>query len=97
MTVNASKLLSSLKAKAEDQMAEWRQYDGHFDNYVLVRIDRDIRTRSGLAFEENEYAIMYPDRCPSLSGYVTVWSVRNGCDTSVPRSAIQHIMKRAGD
>ena len=90
--VNAPELLDTLKAKAARQMAPYPQYNGHFDNYVLVRIDRDIRTKLGLAFEKNEYAIMAPDRFPSLSNYVPVWSMLNSCDTSIPRRAIQHIV-----
>ena len=88
-----SDLLNALKDKAMRQMSLYPQYDGHFEKYQLVLVDRDIRTKMGLAFEANEYAIMKPDRFPSMSNYVTVWSMRNGCDTSVPRSAIQHIIE----
>lgn len=92
MTVNAPELLSTLKAEAARQMASYPQYNGHFDKYILVRIDRDIRTKLGLAFKADEYVIMAPDRFPSLSNYVPVWSMLNACDTAIPRRAIQNIV-----
>lgn len=94
MTVNAPELLATLKAKAASQMAQYPQYKCHFDNYVLVRIDRDIGTKLGLAFKAGEYAIMPPDLFPSLSNYTLVWSMLNSCGTAIPRRAIQHIIER---
>lgn len=96
MTINAPELLASLKAEAEKQMALFPQYVGKFDRRVLVRIDRDITTKSGLAFSAGEYAMMRPDMFPAMSSYTDVWSMRNGCDTSIPKNAIQYIIERAG-
>jgi hypothetical protein len=82
-------ILESLKAEASEQMALFPQYQGHFDNYELVEITQDVRTKMGLAFVKGEIAIAGPrtDRIfPSY--YRTVWSMRNKVDTSIPMSAI---------
>lgn len=84
----------SLKATAAAQVAQYPQYAGHFANYRLVRIKRDVKTKLGLAFARGEYAIgiIHRDALPNLpsSGKsVTVWSRRNGVDTSVRATDVE--------
>lgn len=43
--------------QANQDNAAWPQYAGLFDNYILVRLKRDVRTKMGLAFEKGEVAI----------------------------------------
>jgi hypothetical protein len=74
-----------LKAAAEARVAQYPQYKGHFDMYILVCIKRKVKSKSGLAFEKDELAIAKPLAELSTNGkfYYTVWSHRNGVDTSV--------------
>lgn len=88
LTDQHASTLEALKDIAAAQVAQYPQYRGHFDGYRLVRIKRAVRTKLGLAFAAGEYAIAAPARPTVLpmtgSRYVTVWSLRNGIDTSVP-------------
>lgn len=82
-----STTLTSLKTTAAAQVARYRQYNGHFTGYRLVRIKLDIKTKMGLAFARGEYTIGIdrdpePDRV-RCEKFVTVWSKRNQIDTSV--------------
>jgi hypothetical protein len=89
----------SLISQAEADHAEWPQYQGHFDAYVLVRIRRKIKTKMGVAFEKGEIAIAKPKgRTEKIGGYAdltldsrTVYSVRNKCDTAIFASDIEAV------
>jgi len=87
-SIDLSATLTSLKATAATQVAQYPQYRGHFAGYRLVRIKSDVKTKMGLAFARGEYAIAteHKDELPGLpsSGkFVTAWSRRNKIDTSV--------------
>lgn len=83
-----SATLTSLKATAVAQVAQYPQYKGHFASYRLVRIKCDVKTKMGLAFARGEFAIATEKKdelpgLPSSGKFVTVWSRRNQIDTSV--------------
>lgn len=79
-------LLSSLRFKAAEQMASHRQYDGRFAKMVLCRAKFTITTKAGLAVAKGEPVLVDLD---GLSpGFVTIWSFRNRCLTSVPAKAV---------
>jgi hypothetical protein len=80
--------LQHLQSTAAEQVAQWPQYTGHFASYKLVRLKCEVKTKAGLAFKRNEYAIGVPYRdelpgLPSSGKFATVWSRRNKVDTSV--------------
>ena len=86
--------LTSLKATATAQVAQYKQYKNHFTSYRLVRVKCDVKTKAGLAFARGEFAIATEktDEMPGLpsSGkFVTVWSRRNQVDTSVRVSDVE--------
>lgn len=86
--------LTSLKAIAAGQVAQYPQYKNHFASYRLVRIKCEVKTKAGLAFARGEFAIATEktDELPGLpsSGkFVTVWSRRNKIDTSVRMSEVE--------
>lgn len=78
-------LLATLKKDAAAQVAAYPQYSGHFDDYVLVTVIRQVKTKMGLAFDKNEVTIAKPYKAPlaGFDDYRTVWSFKNGCDTSI--------------
>jgi len=87
-SVDLSATLDSLRAVAAAQVSRYPQYAGHFADYRLVRIRKDVTTKAGLAFRHGEYALATEHRdelpdLPSSGKYVTVWSRRNRVDTSV--------------
>ena len=79
-----------LKKAAAEQVQNFPQYRGHFDNYQLVIIKCLVDTKLGRAFEANEYAIAKPElrRFRDIYGTekesITVWSMKTHLDTSVP-------------
>ena len=86
--------LRSLLAIATAQVARWPQYAGHFTNYRLVRIKREVTTKAGLAFARGEFAIAIEKKealpnLPSSGKFVTVWSRRNEVDTSVRTTDVE--------
>lgn len=82
-------MLNDLIAIADSQNAKYPQYAGYFDNYVLVRIKSDVKTKMGLAFSKGELAIASPvtdviDRGPFEGDRVfIVYSPKNECNTMV--------------
>jgi hypothetical protein len=86
--VDLAATLTSLRATAAAQVAQYPQYRGRFAGYRLVRVKCDVKTKMGLAFARGEFAIATEKRdelpgLPSSGRYVTVWSRRNQIDTSV--------------
>lgn len=87
--------LQSLKMLAASQVAKYPQYAGHFDNYRLARIKRDIRTKMGLAFIRGEYVIAVERKAEVWNGVevlpagVTAWSRRNSCDTYIRAAHVE--------
>jgi hypothetical protein len=80
---------AELIAAAKAAVAAFPQYRGHFDNYVLVVIRKNVRTKMGLAFERGEYAVARPTAQRIEYGRNAgkysriVYSNRNGIDTSI--------------
>lgn len=84
-----------LIARAAAQNAKYPQYQGHFDQYILVRIKRRLKTKMGVAFEAGELAIAQAsvkvaDEFCFQPGkkFRTVYSLSNQVDTSIPESAV---------
>ena len=97
-TIDTRATLKFLKATAAAQVEQYPQYTNHFTNYKLVRIKRDVRTKMGLAFVKDEYAIAvertadHPLFSNMGSKFLTVWSRRNQCDTSVRASDVSEVL-----
>lgn len=80
-----------LRAIAEAQNAEYPQYRGHWDGpeWIVVRFNRDVRTKMGLAFRKGEYALAQAvSKAPGEGLYPnvpfrTAYSTNNRIDTSV--------------
>lgn len=97
--INVDEIREILKTAAAGQVAQYPQYRGHFDDYVLVRARKTIKTKMGQAFVKDELAIAYPviydqeriDRHGRVKPYQTivVWSNNNRCDTHVLLNEIQ--------
>lgn len=80
--------------QAESQLSAYPQYKGHWNNWVVVKVLKTIKTKLGVAFHAgdlvlanpilrtNEYVRRNPKR------FVTCYSFRNQCDTSVPLSNV---------
>lgn len=85
-----SERFETLKRQAEQQVAQYPQYRGHFDGYVLVVVNRNVRTKLGHAFRRGEVAIgriEWRDAALVAAGLPdrswVVWSQSNGCDTGL--------------
>jgi hypothetical protein len=75
----------ALIAQANNDLAKYPQYKGHFDHYVTVVVVKAVKTKLGQAFRMGELAIARPE--PHVSNgktFYTVYSHTNRCDTSVP-------------
>lgn len=70
-----------LIAKAAESMAKYKQYDGHFDDYILVKVNKDVKTKMGLAFSKDEVTIAKNE--PHELGGRVLWSFKNNCDTLI--------------
>ena len=83
-------MIDTLRRLAAAAVAAYPQYAGHFTNYRLVQIKRPVTTKMGLAFARGEFAIA-ASAVRGIIGdrYVTVWSLRNQIDTSVPAGAVE--------
>lgn len=79
----------SLIAKAKEQVKQYPQYDKLFDNCVVVKIRKNIKTKMGLAFEKDEITLAEPSvrSFIDLNGkrrtMMTVWSYKNRIHTSI--------------
>lgn len=78
-----------LIAEADYYHQKYSQYKNHFDNYILVKFKRDVKTKFGLAFRKDEYAIARDNAATSeYSRYPnvifrTAYSTLNNCNTAV--------------
>jgi|ETNvirnome_2_300_1030623.scaffolds.fasta_scaffold111839_1 hypothetical protein len=65
--------------------AECPQYDYHWAGWRLVRVKQQVTTKGGLAFADGDFALMNPsvNKDQQRDGFRTVYSIRNGVDTSV--------------
>lgn len=81
---SADDMLTAIREYAEQTHSEFPQYAGHWNDYVLVRITRRVETKAGEAFEAGDVAVARYDHTIACGwSYCTVYSVRNGVDTSV--------------
>ena len=91
---NVISLRQALQAQAAAQVSQYPQYAGHFDDYKIVRIVKQIKTKSGVAFEKDEFAIAKPviehfTRPNGRRGQgITVWSIKRGWDVGVLRKDV---------
>jgi len=60
---------------------KYEQYEHHWDEWIPVKIVRQLKTKSGIAFKVNDetYAT------PSDDGFWTAFSPRNEVDTAIAR------------
>jgi len=95
--IDIQSTLEMLKLTAAAQVEQFPQYAGHFANYRLALIKRNIRTKMGLAFVRGEYVIavespaVVRDGVVELDARITAWSQRNRCDTSVRISDVEWV------
>lgn len=86
---------------ANESMSKYPQYNGHFDDYVLVEVLKTIKTTLGVAFLKGDLAIAKPvvEIFAGIDGKVRnsviVFSPSNKCDTSVPVKDIRILDKIA--
>ena len=91
--MNIVEIREILKNAAAEQVQQYPQYRGHFNEYVLVRVLDDVKTKMGQAFSKGEVAIalsvIYETRLTGWGGKVrfsetvVVWSVTNRIATHV--------------
>ena len=81
--------LQQLKSQAASQVAQYPQYDRHFEDCTLAVIKRRIRTKLGVAFERNETVLLFPPDPRDGVGYRTAWSMSNRVTTLVKENDIQ--------
>ncbi len=82
----------SLIGAAASQMAAYPQYAGHFDGYQVARATKTVKTKMGLAWNKGELLIYKTEsrdigRGPEIC--FTAYSVRNRCDTGIPRACLE--------
>ena len=89
--------IEKLKCIAASQVSNYPQYAGHFDNYVLIKIKKDIKSKLGISFKAGELAIAAPgvrefkDSAGKNRKMVTAWSTRNEIDTSINFKDVEFI------
>jgi len=92
----ALKLLRELLIKnAQDQMKFCPQYRNYFDDWVLVKVTKEIKTKLGLAFDEDEISIAIPNSMFPIDfngmDFTSVWSFKTQITTSVPSKNVTFI------
>ncbi len=96
---NVAEIRETIKTAAAAQVQQYSQYRGHFDDYVLVRARKNVKSKLGQSFVKDEVAIarpvVYEQQRTLPSGRVktyytiVVWSLTNRCDTHVILDEIQ--------
>ncbi len=84
MVKTDTKTAAQIKTQAQALHAQYPQYKGHWDNYRLVRVNRRIKTKAGVAFIKGEVSIGIErtnDSIRELDGCVVVYSCSNNMDT----------------
>jgi hypothetical protein len=79
-----------LIAKANAQMAKWPQYLGLFDDYIVVKIKTNVKTKMGLAFVKGEVTIAKP-KIRNEFGVLgwCVYSFSNQCNTIINANKVE--------
>lgn len=96
---NVAEIRETLKTAAAAQVVQYPQYRGHFDDYVLVRARKNVKSKMGQSFVKDELAVarpvVYESERPGRYGRVkthytiVVWSNTNRCDTHVILDEVQ--------
>lgn len=79
-----------LVALANILMSKYPQYKNHFNDYILIEVKKDIKTKMGLAFSKGELTIALPEIRISTGvdgktrNTITAFSFSNKADTSIP-------------
>lgn len=98
MSRRAEEARKSLES-ARERTEGLPQYEGKFEDWVPVRVTREVRTKMGLAFERGEIAIAAP-RSRNYDGWTertrTVWSRRNEIQTTVRSTAVEDLELEEG-
>ena len=80
---------------AEQQLAQYPQYRGHWNGWQRVRVTRDLKTKLGLAFRAGDVVLMNPTSIhtsPNVRGeFVMCYSFRNKVDTSIKLADTERI------
>lgn len=76
--------INTLRAAAGYAMAQYPQYQGHYDGaeWVLVQVKTNIKTKLGQAFAKGEYALAKLDTLEGKPCW-TVYSRSNKCNTMI--------------
>lgn len=74
-----------LLATAQAQMSAFPQYAGRFDGMSVGLAKKATKTKMGVAVDANEYVLFERAENPR---FVTIWSVKAKCLTSVPAHTI---------
>lgn len=91
------RIKANLIEQAQASHAQWPQYADHWTTpeWLLVRFNRRVTTKAGVAFERGDYTIARgagpEDPCDhqfcrnqNHAPYWTAFSVRNNIDTQIP-------------
>jgi hypothetical protein len=89
---NALPTAGELIVEAERRHAQYPQYVGRWNGWVLGIIKRDVKTKTGLAFKKDDVVLVKPE-VRDLTGVtfdtrkdkrsLTAYSFRNNIDTGV--------------
>lgn len=91
MTTDYDRLLQ----QANEQNAEWPQYKGHWDGWEVGVIRAEVRTKMGLAFARFDEVLYQPQPADPTLEFVTAYSWRNKCDTSIQKYKVEPKYKPA--
>ncbi len=74
----------ALRNAAEAQVSAFPQYAGRFSAMRVGLAVRTVRTKAGVAMEKGDFVLVEA----GSDAFVTIWSARNRCLTSVPAAAV---------
>jgi hypothetical protein len=97
MMDDSEAIKNTLRAAAGYALAQYPQYQGHWDNHQLCIVTKTIKTKMGVAFKKGDLALFAPVESESNGkefadcDKVTVFSHRTGCDTIISRNSIKTV------
>lgn len=90
MILSMDTMRHTLILQAESQMAQYPQYRGSFADSVLGKVTKDLKTTLGQAFVKGDIVLVKPEIADNRqiaigrkAEFVTAWSFRNKCWTSI--------------
>lgn len=94
-----SRPLFLLKTFAKQQMADYKQYDGHEQKYVLGQIiaKKPVKTKGGVVAEPGEFILVEPivrhfvDLNNKKRVMVTVWSFKRKVAVSINAKDVKFV------